>query len=353
MLWLGREDLQPHKKENFIKALVEFQDKCNRLYQSQALFLAAAGLAELSKCSLVYEILLEITFLGFGIFDSKNKKWITFPTVAEEAKAGLRETHRQSAISVLEYLLNTIACDDFRLEIALYLGENFIVSQDIVEIIIPLMKNFRRQISPQEREDTRNKPINIFRKIAIANPKVIAILIQFINSSQNEEDRQAARSLLYDIGAETIEGLALLKGYLDTSKDEKVKFLLFGIIQIINVTNKSRSMFTCKIAPKTPEEVANLIYEAKDEEICCKAIRELSYTWGNQDAIKKTLTNILYFTKNEQICYHAASSLRFVELDNPLATSTLTELIYTTQSPTIVKSVIDDLSIEENFQLFI
>lgn len=352
LLWLGRKDLQHHKKEKFIKALVEFQDKCSELYQEQALFLAASGLAEFSKCSLVPKILLEITFSGFGIFDSKNKKWTTFPTVAEEAKAALRETHRQSAISVLEYLLNTIACDELCLEIALYLGENFVVNQKIIEIIIQLMSHSRRRISRQRREDIIQNPRCRFMKIAIGNPKVIAILIHIIKISQNNKNKQIYSSLLYEIGNEGTEGVALLKRWLHKSADEKIRFLLSDILQKIKA-NKSRSSFTYKITPKTPEAVANLVHEAKDEEICCKAIRELSFYWGNSDAIKKTLTEILYSTKNEQIRYHAASSLQFIEPANPLASSTFTELIYTTQNSTILKNVIEDLYSEENLQLLI
>ncbi|MBD1930295.1 MULTISPECIES: HEAT repeat domain-containing protein [Cyanophyceae] len=317
--------------------------------------MAAASIAEFSQCSLVYEILLEITFLGFGIFDSKNKKWITFPTVAEEAKAVLRETHRQLAISVLKCLLNTIACDELRLEIALYLGDNFLVDQEIIELIIQLMSPFGQQISRRRGKDIRQNARCKFMKIAIENPKVIAIMIHIIKTSQNNKNKQIYSSLLYEIGNEETEGTVLLKRWMHKSADEKIKFLLSDILQKIQV-NKSRTICTYRIKPKTPEEVANLVHEAKDEkdeEICCIAIRELSYDRRNPDAIKKTLTAILYSTKNEQFRYHAASSLQFIEPDNPLATSTLTELIYTTQSPTIVKSVIDDLSIEENFQLFI
>jgi HEAT repeat protein len=136
------------------------------------------------------------------------------------------------------------------------------------------------------------------------------------------------------------------------TKDETIRFLLSNILQDINSIRR-KSIVTYKITPKTPEEVANLVHEAKDEKICCKAIRELSFYWGNPDAIKKTLTEILYSTKNEQIRYHAASSLQFIEPANPLATSTFTELIYTTHNSTILKNVIEDLYSEENLQLFI
>jgi hypothetical protein len=48
LLWPGARGYALSAKEEFIKALVEFEDGCKDFYKYQAYFLAAAGLAELA-----------------------------------------------------------------------------------------------------------------------------------------------------------------------------------------------------------------------------------------------------------------------------------------------------------------
>ncbi|MEH2416377.1 NACHT domain-containing protein [Nostoc sp.] len=66
LLWLGREDVAKEKKEEFIKALVEFDDGCWYFYKRRAYLLAAAGMAEFKDCSLREEIVGMIVDWSFS-----------------------------------------------------------------------------------------------------------------------------------------------------------------------------------------------------------------------------------------------------------------------------------------------
>ncbi|WP_334909202.1 hypothetical protein [Nostoc sp.] len=66
LLWLGREDVAKEKKEEFIKALIEFDDGCWYFYKLQAYLLAAAGMAEFKDCSLREEIVGMIVDWSFS-----------------------------------------------------------------------------------------------------------------------------------------------------------------------------------------------------------------------------------------------------------------------------------------------
>lgn len=66
LLWLGREDVAKEKKEEFIKALVEFDDGCWYFYKLRAYLLAAAGIAEFKDCSLREEIVGMIVDWSFS-----------------------------------------------------------------------------------------------------------------------------------------------------------------------------------------------------------------------------------------------------------------------------------------------
>jgi hypothetical protein len=66
LLWLGCEEVEPEQKEQFIKALVEFEDNCNNFYKYRAYILAAMGIAEFGDCCKVDEIVGQILKWGLG-----------------------------------------------------------------------------------------------------------------------------------------------------------------------------------------------------------------------------------------------------------------------------------------------
>jgi hypothetical protein len=93
---LGREDVQKEQKEEFIQALVEFEDGCEKFYRYRAYFLAAAGIAEFKDCSRADEIVEQIVEWSFG-YEIEEQEWIPYKSApcAEAARAVLLETHRQ------------------------------------------------------------------------------------------------------------------------------------------------------------------------------------------------------------------------------------------------------------------
>lgn len=90
LLWLGCEEVEPEQKEQFIKALVEFEDNCNNFYKYRAYILAAMGIAEFGDCSKADEIVGQILKWGLGFHLVRNEAW-----------AVLKETQRTKAIDTL------------------------------------------------------------------------------------------------------------------------------------------------------------------------------------------------------------------------------------------------------------
>jgi hypothetical protein len=52
LYWFGRQDLANSQKEDFIKALIGFDDDCGDFYRYCAYLLAAEALSQLQNCSL-------------------------------------------------------------------------------------------------------------------------------------------------------------------------------------------------------------------------------------------------------------------------------------------------------------
>jgi len=346
LLWLGRKDVPPQKKENFIKALVEFKPRCSSFYKQQAIFIAAAGIAEFRECTLAVSVLIQVARRAFGYFDTNTRKWIRFPLAHEKAKAALLETDRDWAIGILVYLLKSINDDEACLEIALCLWENFINSPAIIEfVIIVICSKDCYQLTYQENGEHKQKIKEKFINLARGNSVAIATLVQLIIVSRSRTFDWIAIDWLGKIGTKDSEAIAVLNKLINATQDKEIRKQASASIREINYReecNYSPPYSTFKITPKTPEEVADLIhllYVEQHEGSRCKALRELAYAEGNSDAIK-ALNDVLHSSQSEQILYHAASSLRRLEPDNPLVISTFTELVHTTQNPTILNDTI-------------
>lgn len=158
LLWLGREDVAKEKKEEFIKALVEFDDGCCYFFCYQAYFLAAAGISEFVECNRTNEILRQLVSYAFGYLN-EEQKWVTYVTVVgEEARKVFKETNRDKVVPDLVKLITTI--------------------KD--EYICILAVDLLREIDPE-------------------NPTIIKFLVQIIQNTNNEGIRWMASVSLKQI----------------------------------------------------------------------------------------------------------------------------------------------------------
>ncbi|QDL09141.1 hypothetical protein DP114_15635 [Brasilonema sennae CENA114] len=192
LLWLGREnlDLESQKKEEFIKALVEFNDGCGQFYQYRAYFLAAMGIVEFGDCSKADDIVEQIVKWGFGYFNTQTKQWQTFADPVEEgANTALQQTHRAKAIAALVKLINTSQDEDTRRDAAYSLGKIAVGNESAIAALVKL-------IDTSQDEYTRWLVADSLGKIAVGNESAIAALVKLIDTSQDEfTRRQAAESL--------------------------------------------------------------------------------------------------------------------------------------------------------------
>ncbi|NEP13479.1 MAG: NACHT domain-containing protein [Symploca sp. SIO2C1] len=115
LLWLGREnvekkqkDIEKEQKEKFIKALVEFEDWCDKFYWYQAYFIAASGITEFVDCSLATTIVAQLLLWSFGFFNNQQKlpRQLTH-TISQKARIVLRECERTTVIMGLNIMLSS------------------------------------------------------------------------------------------------------------------------------------------------------------------------------------------------------------------------------------------------------
>ncbi|WP_375510534.1 NACHT domain-containing protein, partial [uncultured Nostoc sp.] len=97
LLWLGREENLNQQKQQFIDALVNFKDGCQKFYEYRAYFLAAAGITEFRDYLKADEIVRQI---AEWTINSRS-------SIEKEVKSALQQTDRTKAIAALVQLLQS------------------------------------------------------------------------------------------------------------------------------------------------------------------------------------------------------------------------------------------------------
>ncbi|WP_226588902.1 NACHT domain-containing protein [Microseira wollei] len=147
LLWLGRpEEWLRKQKEEFIKALVEFEDGCDDFYWYQAYFLAATGIAEFWDCCKAEEILEQIVKWSFGYPHPEQQGWVKYRTFIQEgAMVTLQHTNRQMLIQDLIRLLHNNQYGEAKHEIMKVLGKIGTNNEQAVHALEDILQNSKNE----------------------------------------------------------------------------------------------------------------------------------------------------------------------------------------------------------------
>ncbi|MFN6438523.1 MAG: HEAT repeat domain-containing protein [Nostoc sp. DedSLP01] len=194
LLWLGREDVEREEKEEFIQALVKFDDGCGEyraidrvrrgFYEFRAYFLAAAGVDEWKNSGNTDAIVKEIVKCGFGEFEVEQNEWVQFfRSIAWGAETALSQTNRIKAIAALVELIgNPQLDDDTRSQAAESLGQIGFGNQKAIDALVKLIGK------PQLNDNTRRQAAESLGKIGSGNQKAIDVLVELIGKPQLNDD---------------------------------------------------------------------------------------------------------------------------------------------------------------------
>ena len=186
LLWLGREDVGKKEKEEFIQALVEFDDGCG-FYTFRAYFLAAAGVDEWKDSCNADTIVAEIVKWGFGEFKVELNKWVEFiKPITEGARTALPQTNRIKAIAALvELIRNPQQDDSTRWQAASSLGQIDRGNQEAIAALVELIRN------PQLDDSTRSQAAYSLGQIGSGNQEAIAALVELIRNPQQDDSTRS------------------------------------------------------------------------------------------------------------------------------------------------------------------
>ena len=366
LLWFGRENLTNKQKEDFIKALVEFEDGWEDFYKYRAYFIAGAAIAEFQDGSsingiqeaffqreLAYykefvmsdnlpqelhqyranfqgvsefaelmnrntanEIVTNIAILAFGYYYSDIKKgWRKFlmPFGVKEAKIALQETDRNRAITLLSWLIQTKQPKDMpsgfhgideetRREAARVLGKIGRDNQIAVKALEYLIK-------VANEETLRWIVADNLAKIDPSNKMACEALKELIQNAKHEHTRQIAAWSL---------------GKIDPGNPNAIKALVKMIQSPQEETNRLSAASHLREIDPDNQDVINvllpLLQLSQPLEIRHKAATCLGQFDSSKKIAIKTLEEIIH---NEPIALRVAIDLGELVPNNPIAISVL------------------------------
>ncbi|NES94999.1 MAG: NACHT domain-containing protein [Desertifilum sp. SIO1I2] len=318
LLWLGRGEMEPEEKEEFIQTLVEFDDECRDFFYYQAYFLAAAGIAEFKACTKADEIVGQIVEWSFGYFNIEKQQWQTFlESIQKGARSTLPQTIRTKAISKLTQVLNTCSDEDIRSRAAESLGEIAVGNESAIAALVQIL-------ATTESEDIRDRAFYSLWEIDVGNKSAIAALIQLLAPTESEDIRWVAAYSLGEIAAGNKSAIAALVQLLALTESEDIRRVAAYSLGKIDVGNKTAIAALVQLLATT---------ESKD--IRCMAAESLGeIDVGNKTAIA-ALVQLLASTESEDVRWRAAYILGKIDVGNESAIAALVQLLATTESEDI------------------
>ncbi|HEY9605356.1 MAG TPA: HEAT repeat domain-containing protein, partial [Allocoleopsis sp.] len=351
LLWLGREEVE---REEFIQALVEFEDGCKGFYRYRAFFLAAAGIAEFKHCSLADEIVEQVVKYSFGYCNSEKQQWAKFPdTIEQEARATLSQTDLDRAVNKLVNLANlleTAENEDNRRSAARSLGKIGSGNERAIAALVQLLES-------TESEPIRLSAARSLGKIALTKEQASAELIRILKTTDDESARLFAAHSLEEIDPGNEQAIAALARLLEITKSEEARWsitIILGNIgkgnkrainKLIGLVKSSTSVDTLldaamslgRIDPGNELAINVLVFLSEwilsiEEEFYG---RDVAYKLGligkGNERARDALVRVLETTEDEETRSHAASSLWKIDPGNSKAINELVQLLKTTE----------------------
>ncbi|MEH2070715.1 MAG: HEAT repeat domain-containing protein [Nostoc sp.] len=150
--------------------------------------------------------------------------------------------------------------------------------------------------------------------------KAITGLVELIRTSQSEETREQAVSILGEIGKDNATAITVLVELIRTSQSEETREQAIYILGEIGKDNATAITV-----------LVELIRTSQSKETCKQAIYILGEIGKDNATAITVLEELIYTSQNEYTCLLAASSLGKIAKDNTNYISRLEEIIHTSQ----------------------
>ncbi len=312
--WFETEDVEISQKEEFIKALVDFDDSCGDFYRYRAYFLAMEALAHFKDCSLGDALVGQLLKYSYAYFQEKQK-WQKFPApLVKTAREALKVTDTERVITAFENFLHTTESRGTLREAALQLWRLDPGNKTAHAALVLLM-----QVT--QDADTLYRIIPSLGKIGSGDETAIAILIHLMQTTLNKDICRNAVMALGRAGYDNKDAQTALVEFLQTNQGDEICF--------------NAALALSQIDPGNAVAIDSLVYilqTSRNIALLNNTAQNLvRIAPGNMAAID-ALSQIMETTENEHIHFRIALCLVKFDPTNVAAIAILSKVLETTEN---------------------
>jgi predicted NACHT family NTPase len=354
LLWLGRGEIEAKKKQEFIEALVNFEDRCGDFYKYRAYFIAAAGIAEFKECSYKDEIVERVIEWKVGDLNAKNNNFYLPNQIQNAATAALLETHCENLVNTLNKWLNYSQIHKKFPEIAMLLVQVAPGHSEAIRILVNYLDYLQQEFEHSKIINFDHLAVREhLRKFSAGHPLATAALGE---PSQNKQQTKPIPSesdispLNLSTGNDKWENLIRLKKEIDIKKVEKIIGRLDDISKLIILLERKPILNTYSQDGEdinTLIEVLNKLDTSRNSvfydltgSINLFAVDRLAEIASIQSSVVSTLEEILNSNNNIDICQKITWVLGKAASKNIDATKAVVKLLTTTHEPILAREAI-------------
>ncbi|MEH2339830.1 HEAT repeat domain-containing protein [Nostoc sp.] len=285
--WFSQKDVDKEQKEDFIQALIDFDDGCGDFYRYRAYFLAAEALSQFPECSFGDVIASQVLKWSYAYFRQDKSDWQILPKpLVKTARKTLELTDRKRVIAAFVHLVHTTE------------------SRTVLRLAAEKLGKL----------DPDNK--SAIAALILLTP-VVENKQTFCQISQNPGE--------ISFGDETV--IAALVQTIETTLSEEINF--FAIMDLGKIAVGDQTAIAALV---------NLMETTLNKDNCCNAIMDLGkIAVGDQTAIA-SLMKFLQINQGDRICFDASQALWQIDPGNAVALKTLVYILETSASASLINS---------------
>jgi energy-coupling factor transporter ATP-binding protein EcfA2 len=355
LLWLGRgEERLREQKEEFINALVKFEDRCGDFYKYRAYFIAAAGIAEFKDCSYTDEIVERVIEWKVGDLNAKNNNFYLPNQIQNAATAALLETHCENLVNTLNKWLNYSQIQKKFPEIAMLLVQVAPGHSEAIRILVNYLDYLQQEFEHSKIINFDHLAVREhLTKFSAGHPLATAALGE---PSQNKQQTKPIPSesdispLNLSTGNDKWENFIRLEKEIDIKKVEKIIGRLDDISTLIILLERKPILNTYSQHWEdinTLIDVLNKLDTSRNSvwydltgAINSFAVDRLAEIASIQSSVVSTLEEILNSNNNINICQKITWVLGKAASKNIDATKAVVKLLTTTHKPILAREAI-------------
>ena len=295
LFWIGRSDLDKSNKNEFIQAILEFNDSCEFFYKKRSISLVVYLLSEFKQCSFFKEIIIKLIKKTFGVdinleffcvddmpFDRTESEWI---------KPGLNYLipYLEEGIDILENIINYEKSQDYissidrilteidriLTEMYLSLGKINPNNSRFIKFLISCLEKPRRFCHKEEHIE------ELLLNVNPGNPEAIKGLLHFLSGGINDYNLYVA-GILSKIAVGDKQVINFLEQQINISKKKR---LILGLSRNLLIADPNNRIAL--------DIVENLSQSSGDEYSRCEAASIIFRTKPNNKKARELIISLL------------------------------------------------------------